>query len=78
MLTALKKGGIDVRRVKTVSFPGGSEIALALLGGHVDVTHSGLGNVAPYVRDGRMREAIGGIGRGAEAFEGTPFALKWD
>ncbi len=29
-------------------------------------------------RDGRMREAIAGIGRGAEAFEGTPFALKWD
>jgi putative tricarboxylic transport membrane protein len=55
MLTALKKGGIDVKRVKTVSFPGGSEIALALLGGHVDVTHSGLGNVLPHVREGRMR-----------------------
>ena len=55
MLTALKKGGIDVKRVKTVSFPGGTEIALALLGGHVDVTHSGLGNVLPHVREGRMR-----------------------
>ena len=55
MLMALKKGGIDVKRVKTVSFPGGSEIALALLGGHVDVTHSGLGNVLPHVREGRMR-----------------------
>ena len=55
MLTALRKGGIDVKRVKTVSFPGGSEIALALLGGHVDVTHSGLGNVLPHVREGRMR-----------------------
>ena len=55
MLMALKNGGIDVRRVKTVSFPGGSEIALALLGGHVDVTHSGLGNVLPHVREGRMR-----------------------
>lgn len=55
MVSALKKGGIDVKRVKTVSFAGGSEIALALLGGHVDVTHSGLGNVAPYVREGRMR-----------------------
>lgn len=29
-------------------------------------------------RDGRMREAIAGIGRGADAFEGTPFRLKWD
>jgi putative tricarboxylic transport membrane protein len=55
MLMALKKGGIDVKRVKTVSFPGGAEIALALLGGHVDVTHSGLGNVLPHVREGRMR-----------------------
>jgi putative tricarboxylic transport membrane protein len=55
MLTALKKGGIDVKRVKTVSFSGGSEIALALLGGHVDVTHSGLGNILPHVRAGRMR-----------------------
>ena len=58
MLTALKKGGIDVKRVKTVSFPGGAEIALALLGGHVDVTHSGLGNVLPHVREGRMRVLV--------------------
>jgi valyl-tRNA synthetase len=29
-------------------------------------------------RDGRMREAIAGIGRGADAFEGTPFRLTWD
>ncbi len=55
MLTTLRKGGIDVKRVKTVSFPGGSEIALALLGGHVDVTHSGLGNVLPHVREDRIR-----------------------
>ncbi len=55
MLTALKKGGIDPKRVKVVSFPGGAEIALALLGGHVDVTHSGLGNLIPHVREGRMR-----------------------
>jgi predicted protein tyrosine phosphatase len=29
-------------------------------------------------RDGRMIEAIESIGRGADAFEGTPFALKID
>ena len=55
MLRALKAGGIDVKRVKAVSFPGGAEIATALLGGHVDVTHSGLGNVLPHVREGRIR-----------------------
>ena len=27
-------------------------------------------------RDGRMRQAIASIGRGADAFEGTPFTLK--
>ena len=29
-------------------------------------------------RGGRMTRAIGGIGRGAEAFEGEPFALELD
>ena len=55
MLMALKRGGVDVKRVKVVSFPGGAEIALALLGGHIDISHSGLGNVLPHVREGRMR-----------------------
>jgi predicted protein tyrosine phosphatase len=31
---------------------------------------------ALLAREGRMIEAIAGIGRGAEAFEGTPFHLK--
>jgi len=55
MLRALKKAGADLKRIKVVSFPGGAEIALALLGGHVDATHSGLGNVMAHVREGRMR-----------------------
>ena len=29
-------------------------------------------------RDGRMRGAIERIGRGADAFEGTPFSLRLD
>ncbi len=29
-------------------------------------------------RNGRMIEAIGAIGRGADAFEGTPFRLALD
>ena len=29
-------------------------------------------------REGRMRDAIKGIGRGADAFEGTPFTLEFD
>lgn len=55
LLRALQTGGIDVKRLKVVSFSGGTEIAMALLGGHVDVTHSGLGNVLPHLRAGRIR-----------------------
>lgn len=73
MLMALKKGGIDVKRVKTVSFAGGSEIALALLGGHVDVTHTGLGNMVAHLREGRMRTlAITGPKRMPGPFADVP------
>ena len=58
MLTALKKGGVDVKRVKTVSFAGGSEITLALLGGHIDVISTGLGNMVAHLREGRMRTLV--------------------
>lgn len=73
MLMALKKGGIDVKRVKTVSFAGGSEIALALLGGDVDVTHTGLGNMVAHLREGRMRTlAITGAKRMPGPFADAP------
>jgi putative tricarboxylic transport membrane protein len=73
MLRALKKGGVDVQRMKIVSFPGGAEIALALLGGHVDVTHSGLGNAMAHVREGRMRTlAISGPKRLWGVFADVP------
>lgn len=58
LAAALKKGGVDVKRLKAVGFPGGSEIAMALLGGHVDATHSGLSNVAPHVVAGKMRPLV--------------------
>ena len=49
---------MDVKRLKAVGFPGGSEIAMALLGGHVDATHSGLSNVAAHVSAGKMRTIV--------------------
>lgn len=49
---------MDVKWLKAVGFPGGSEIAMALLGGHVDATHSGLSNVAPHVVAGKMRTIV--------------------
>ena len=58
LAAALRKGGVDVKRLKAVGFPGGSEIAMALLGGHVDATHSGLSNVAQHVIAGKMRTVV--------------------
>ena len=47
-------------------------LALALLGGHVDVTHSGLGNVVPHVREGRVKGiGVSGAKRSA-AFPDMP------
>jgi putative tricarboxylic transport membrane protein len=58
LAAALKKAGIDVKRVKAVGFPGGSEISIALLGGHVDVTHTGLSNMAEHLIAGKMRTLV--------------------
>lgn len=58
MLMALRKGGIDVKRIRTVSFPGGAESTLALLGGHVDATSTGLGNMVEHLLAGKMRTLV--------------------
>ena len=58
LAAALKKGGVDVKRLKAVGFPGGGEIAMALLGGHVDATHSGLSNMAEHLIAGKMRTLV--------------------
>ena len=58
LAAALKKGGIDVKRLKAVGFPGGAEISMALLGGHVDVTHTGLSNMAEHLIAGKMRTLV--------------------
>ncbi len=58
LAAALKKAGIDVKRMKAVGFPGGSEISTALLGGHIDVTHTGLSNMAAQLIVGKMRTLV--------------------
>jgi putative tricarboxylic transport membrane protein len=55
LVTALKKGGVDIRRLRTVSFAGGNEITLALLGGHIDAISTGLSNMAVHLQQGKMR-----------------------
>jgi putative tricarboxylic transport membrane protein len=55
LLTALKRGGIDVKRVKMVTFAGGGQSTMALLGGHVEVLSTGLSNMAEHMQQGKMR-----------------------
>jgi len=52
---AMKAGGVDIRRLKTVVFNSPSEGVSALLGGHVDVTAGGLSNVLQHAQAGTLR-----------------------
>jgi putative tricarboxylic transport membrane protein len=58
LATALKKGGVDVKRLKAVSFTGGGEITMALLGGHIDVISTGLSNMSEHLQSGKMRTLV--------------------
>jgi putative tricarboxylic transport membrane protein len=73
LVAALRKGGVDVKRVKMVTFQGGGQISLQLLGGHVDVINTGLGNMVDHLVQGRMRTlAITGPRRMGGAFADVP------
>jgi putative tricarboxylic transport membrane protein len=52
---AMKAAGVDVKRLKTVSFNSTGDGTLALLGGHVDVESAPLSNVVPHLQSGRVR-----------------------
>ena len=58
LVTALRKGGVDVKRLKTVSFAGGGQISMALLGGHIDAISTGLSNMAEHLQQGKMRTLV--------------------
>ena len=73
LATALKRGGVDVKRLKAVSFAGGGEITMALLGGHIDVISTGLSNMSEHLQQGRMRTlAISGPRRMWGPFADVP------
>jgi putative tricarboxylic transport membrane protein len=55
LLSGLKRGGVDVKRVKMVTFAGGGQSTMALLGGHVEVLSTGLSNMAEHMQQGKMR-----------------------
>ena len=58
LAAALKKASVDVKRLKAVGFPGGAEISMALLGGHIDASHTGLSNMAEHLIAGKMRTLV--------------------
>lgn len=57
MQTALiaRAAGIDPKGLRYVAFEGGGETLTAMLGGHVQVTSSGLGEVTPQLAAGKVR-----------------------
>jgi putative tricarboxylic transport membrane protein len=50
-----KAGGVDVRRLKLVTFSGGAESVTQLLGGHIDMAAVSIDNAAPHHKSGAMR-----------------------
>jgi putative tricarboxylic transport membrane protein len=57
-LVAQAAGGIDLSRLKVVSFAGSGDVTTSVIGGHVEATASPASTIAPQVAAGRMR-AIG-------------------
>lgn len=55
MALPLLSGGVDIKKLKLVSFNSSGEAVTALLGGHVDLISAGTINVAPHVQAGKIR-----------------------
>jgi putative tricarboxylic transport membrane protein len=53
MLT--RAAGIDVRKLKLVTFSGGAESMTQLLGGHIDMAAVSIDNPAPHYKSGALR-----------------------
>lgn len=52
---ALKSGGIDVRKMRTVIFPSGGAATTAMLGGHIDVVPITAAFAASMAKQGQVR-----------------------
>jgi putative tricarboxylic transport membrane protein len=52
---AMKVAGVDVKRLKTVSFNSNSDGSMALLGGHVDIESAPASVVVPLLQTGKVR-----------------------
>lgn len=52
---ALRRAGVDPKRVRFVAFKGSADSITALLGGHVDAVSAAVSAVVPYVRSTQLR-----------------------
>jgi tripartite-type tricarboxylate transporter receptor subunit TctC len=52
---ALKKRGIDVSKVKMVTYPGGADLVTALAGGHVDIGSASTTSVGPMFSANKIK-----------------------
>ncbi|MBI3938724.1 MAG: tripartite tricarboxylate transporter substrate binding protein [Betaproteobacteria bacterium] len=55
---AMKEGGADIRAMRAVIYSGGADATLAVLGGHVDMLATTIGNILPLIKDGKMRALV--------------------
>lgn len=70
---AMRTGGVDIRKLKTVVFNSGGESMAALLGGHIDAAASAPSTVLPHVQAGKLRMlAIGAPQRGGGELATVP------
>ncbi len=54
---ALRRAGVDLKRVKFVAFKGSAESITALLGGPIDAVSAAVSAAVPYVRGAQLRAA---------------------
>ncbi len=55
LMICLRAAGINIKRLKTVVFPGGAASTTALLGGHVSAINTAPGNVVEHFKAGKLR-----------------------
>lgn len=58
LFAALRKSGVDMKKVKIASFQGGGQISMQLLGGHVEAINTGLSNMVEHLVQGKMRTLV--------------------
>lgn len=86
MQTALiaRAAGVDPQKLRYVAFEGGGETLTAMLGGHVQVTSSGIGEITPQLAAGKIRvlavlsdERLPGKLAGIPTAKEQGFAITW-